>query len=320
MNAPLGAASLRSYASVPSITSMKFLKLLITICAAHVFVATASAQTKPKTNQLGYAGPVASVRTYTVSYWFEYGKLRHGKRKLNSIKRFDMAGHLIQEHVLTYTDTILYQYQYVYDSRARCIEAFGTHDKFVYLPDRRVYIYDPAGNLVTENGFDSQGKLYNKHEYAYDDKRRRIRSTSISYHPEEPHRPHQWTYEYYENGLVKNERAFVDEGGVFQPTDTLGGAHRKFFLYNSANKPATVLLYDASGEFAGMVSTVYDSRENKLEEIQYDSTGGLKDKTKYSYRYDKFGNYVIQKIYRWDAKTGAYHLTEIRYHLFKYRK
>jgi hypothetical protein len=305
--------------TIVRVTSMKFLGFLIAICAAHIFFAAATAQTKTTTNERGYWGPVARVKTETVDYWFEGGKLRHGPRELDSIEIFDSAGRLIQEQSFTDDRAILYEYKYRYDSRGR-IEASGTHSKFTYLADRIVYIYDSMGNLVTENGFDSQGKLVNKNEYAYDERRRKIRWTSKSYHPEEHSRPHQWTYDYYDNGLVKQERAFVDEGGSFRPTDTLGTPQRKFFMYSGPDKPAIVLLYSASGAFAGLESTSYDSHGNELEEIRYDFTGALKDKTKYSYQFDKFGNYVTQKTYEWDAEAAAYLLSEISYQTIEYRK
>jgi len=142
----------------------------------------------------------------------------------------------------------------------------------------------------------------------------------MSYHPEEHSKPHQWTYDYYENGRVKEERAFADEGAGFRPTDSLGAPHRKFFMYNSQNKPSVVLLYNVNGAFAGLEFTIYDDRGNELEEIAYDSTGALKDKTKYTYRFDKFGNSVIQKTYEWDVETETYHLSEISYQFIEYRK
>jgi hypothetical protein len=300
--------------------SNRSLNLLIAICALHISFTAATAQTKTKTNERGYSGSVASVRTDTIKYWFERGKLRQGKRELDSIDRFDAVGRLIQETYFTDDASILYQYKYHYDSRGRRIEASGTHSKFTYLPDRIIYIYDPVGNLVTENGFDSQGKLVNKEDYVYDDKRRKVRWTSMSYHPEEHSKPHQWRYDYYENGFVKEERAFVNDGGGFQPTDSLGGPHRKFFMYNSLNKPAVVLLYNVSGGFEGLESTTYDNRGNELEEIRYQPSGALKDKTKYTYSFDNFGNWVVQKTYEWDSETNRYQLSEISYQIIEYRK
>jgi hypothetical protein len=295
-------------------------KLLIVFCVAFSIVTGVAAQKRIRTNERGYFGPVANVRAETVGYSIEAGKLRQGKRKLDSIEHFDTAGRLIQEQFFTYDGSILYQYKYLYDSMGRRLEASGTHSKFTYLPDRIAYVYDSVGNLVTENGFNSQGKLVNKSDYGYDEKRRKIRRASMSYHPEERSKPHQWTYDYYENGLVKEERAFADEGAGFRPTDSLGAPHRKFIMYNSQNKPAVVLRYNVNDALAGLESIVYDERGNELEETEYDSTGALKNRTKYSYRFDKFGNSVVQKTYEWDSETRTYQLNEIHYQRIEYRR
>jgi len=57
-----------------------------------------------------------------------------------------------------------------------------------------------------------------------------------------------------------------------------------------------------------------------LEDIQYKSDGAIKAKTKYSYSFDRFGNWVVQKAYEWDLDTGSYDLSEISYQTIEYRK
>lgn len=64
------------------------------------------------------------------------------------------------------------------------------------------------------------------------------------------------------------------------------------------------MLYNTSGAFAGLESTVYDGRGNEREEIRYESAGTLKDKTRYSYSFDRYGNWVVQKTYEWDSQNG----------------
>jgi len=297
---------------------MKSLNILIAICAANIFCSAALAQTK--TNERGYSGPVAGVRTETVSYSTDAGTRHRGKRKLDSIEIFDRAGRLIEEKYFTDEGTILWQYKHHYDSRGRRVESSGTHSQFTYLSDRITYRYDSVGNLIAENGFDSAGKLVNRSEYAYDKLRRKIRWTSMSDYPPQNSKPHQWTYDYYDNNLVREERSFLDEGSGLRPTDSLGAPHRKVFMYNSQNKAAFVLLCDVKGAFAGLESTTYDRRGNELEEVRYQPTGVLKDKTKYSYSFDRFGNWVVQKTYEWDSATNKYQLTEISHQIIEYRK
>lgn len=300
---------------------MKFTaKLLFVLYMTFASLVITNAQSKTKQNERGYVGPLFSVRSDTVEYWLDQGRLRHGRRKLDSFERFDKDGRLLEEKHFKDDGSILWEDKYVYDSRGRLVESAGTHSKFVYLPSRRVYRYDSNGNLIEENGFDGNGKLVNKNEYTYDGKGRKIRWTSMSYHAEENSKPHQWTYGYYGNGHLKEERAFSDEGGGFLPTDSLGGPHRKLFMYDSQNKPVLVLLFNANGAFAGVESTVYDRRGNELEEVQYDSDGSLKGKTKYSYRFDQFGNPTVQNTYEWNEESsrGSYYLKEVRYQIIRY--
>ncbi|HYX26991.1 MAG TPA: hypothetical protein VE863_00385, partial [Pyrinomonadaceae bacterium] len=123
------------------------------------------------------------MRTETVSYSTEAGKRHRGKRKLDSFEIFDRAARLIEEKYFTDEGTILYQYKHRYDSQGRRIESSGTHSRFTYLSDRIAYVYDSAGDLIAENGFDPAGKLVNKSDYAYDEKHRKIRWTSFSDYP-----------------------------------------------------------------------------------------------------------------------------------------
>src|SRR5260370_19628171 len=98
---------------------MRSLKPLIGFCVVLSLVTGVAAQTRRKTNERGYFGPVASVRTETVGYSIEAGKLCQGKRKLDSIEHFDAAGRLVHEQSFTDEEAILYQYKYLYNSPGR---------------------------------------------------------------------------------------------------------------------------------------------------------------------------------------------------------
>ena len=129
------------------------------------------------------------------------------------------------------------------------------------------------------------------------------------------------TYSYYESGLVKEECAFSDEGAGFFPTDSLGGPHRKLFLYNEQNKPTVVVLFKANGEFTGLESTRYDRRGNELEASAIWLRWNSKEKTKYVYRFDHFGNPNMQETYEWDAEGhGSYRLREVSHLVIQYRR
>ncbi|HEY0765416.1 MAG TPA: hypothetical protein VGD61_23765 [Pyrinomonadaceae bacterium] len=303
------------------LVSQKLFTLCVSVLFIVVSVVVSNAQNTTKGNGRGYRGPVLSVSTYTVHYNVENGRLRRGRRRIDSIERFTSDGHLHEEKYFTAGGSILWEYRHAFDSNGRLIESVGTRSKFVYLPERKVYEYDSTGSLIAENGYNLKGQLVNKSEFGYDKAGRKIQWTSMSYHPEENLEPHRWTYSYYDSGLVKEECAFSNkDGSGFLPTDSLGGPHRKLFLYNGQNKPAVVLQFKANGEFAGLESTRYDRRGNELEEVRYGSDGTLKDKTKYVYRFDSFGNPIVQETYEWDEGHRSYQLNEVSYLIIQYRK
>jgi len=263
-----------------------------------------------------------SVRSEKVQCRIYNGKIHHGKRVVTSITKFRLDRQLLKETVLTYNNKILYEYEYIYDVDGRLIKSVGTHDEFVYLPNREEYSYDSSGNLAATMGYDANGKLVNKNEYAYDEKNRRIRWTSASYHFEENSEPHQWTYKYDEFGRKTEELAFSDKGSGFAPTDSLGGPHKKIFFYNAQNKPEITLGFKVDGALAELESNRYDSRGNEMEDSKYDSSGQLKAKTKHTYRFDRFGNAIQENKYEWVSgnEKSSYQLTEIRYRIIRYYK
>lgn len=277
-------------------------------------------QSKSERNQRGYFGAVQSVRTESIEFALEEGKLQRGKRKLTSIERFDRQGRLLEDIHLKDDGSILWSDKYIYDSQGRLIESLGKHSKFVYLPDRQTYKYDIQGNLIEVNGYNSSGELVNANEYVYDEKNRKIQWTSMSYHPEENSKPHRWTYAYDEQGRSKEVRAFSNEGGGFKPTDSLGTPHRKLYIYRENDKPEIILLFKVDGSFAGLESRKYDRRGNEVEEIEYNERGLIKKRTKYRYRFDRFGNWIQQNTYEWAEENGkaAYQLSEMSYQIVRY--
>jgi YD repeat-containing protein len=265
----------------------------------------------------GYCDGVQSVQTESANRSTEDS--REDKRTIKSIEHFERDGRLLEDTYLKDDGSILWADKKSYDAQGRLIGTSTAHDRFVYLPDRQTYKYDDKGNLVEENGYDSSGKLVNKDEYVYDEQNRRIQWTSISYHPAEHSRPHRWTYSYDDYGRLKEEQAFSDEGSGFTATDSLGGPHKKIFLYKSTDNPETTLSFKADGTYAGLTSTTYDDRGNPTEEIEYRANGSVKSRTRYTYKYDPCGNWTRRDTYEWIERGigGLYQPVEVSYQIIK---
>lgn len=289
------------------------------VCALSVL---SHGQNKSAGNQSGYVGPVESVRTESVDFFLDKGRLRRGERKVDSTTRFDPRGRILETRSLKDDGSILWGEKHLYDSQGRLKETLLEHARFVYLPDRQTYKYDAKGNLIEELGYDAGGKLVNVSEYVYDEKNRRIQWTSMSHHAEENSKPHRWTYSYDEKGKGTEVRAFSDEGDGFKPTDTLGGPHRRLSVGKDGGEPLTILLFKADGTFAGMTMTLYDRKGEVVKEVEHDEDGSVKSRRRYAYRYDRYGNLTRQSIYRWigDGKGGRFQISEVRYYIIKYRR
>jgi len=267
----------------------------------------------------GYEGRVESVSAYVVEF-DEDGKKR-GKRRINSIERFDRRGCLKEYTAYTDDGSILYSDANSHDAQGLLISTSTKHSPFTYLSDVKFYKYDERGNLIEENGYNNKDELVNKNVYRYDDRNRRIEWLSTSFHPKENSKPHKTTYFYHESGQVKEERFYSDEGAGFRPNDNiLGGAYRKMYLYDEHGKRISTLRFKSDGEFAGMEITRYDHRGNEIEEIEYDANRNLKDKKVYKYKYDRVGNYVEQTTYGLALGGGESQLRieEISYQIIKY--
>lgn len=276
-------------------------------------------QNKSEREQRDYHGAVKTVRTVTVEYSFEDGKLKAGKRELDSIARFDRFGNLLEEVNYDSDGEILWSEKNAF-SNGRLIETVLKHSPYTFLPDKRVYKYDDVGNLIEENGYNLSGKLVNQSIYVYDAQNRKIQWTSMSFHPEERSKPHRWTYSYDEQGRLKEEKAFSDEGNGFMPTDSLGRPHKRVLVYRNLDKWETESYFNTSGAFVKMTKLSYDSRGNEIEDIEYDQNENIKEKIRYEYEFDKLGNWIVEKTYRWNTEDGksSYQLEEIDYRTIKY--
>src|SRR5215467_14405499 len=105
----------------------------------------------------GYEGRVETVRAYIVEF-DEDGKKR-GKRRINSIERFDRRGCLKEYTVFTDNRSILYSDANSHDAQGRLISTSTKHSPFTYLSDVQFYKYDERGNLVERNGYNTKDEL-----------------------------------------------------------------------------------------------------------------------------------------------------------------
>lgn len=296
-------------------------KLIYVIFLSSLFSLSIFAQNKSEREQRDYLGKVKTVRTEIIEYEFDDNdKLKAGRRELDSFERFDETGNLLEE--ISYSDgKILISEKHNY-SGGKLIETFLTHSKYLNLPDKRIYRYDDAGNLIEENGYDADGKLVNQSIYVYDDRNRKIRRTSISYHPGEYSKPHTYTYGDDEKGRLIEEKAFFGKGDELSPTDSLGRAHKRILSYGDSAKWETALYFNTKNELVKKTKLKYDSKGNEIEDITFNPDEKIIEIIRYEYKFDKAGNWIEEKDFRCAVENGKEHcqLEEIHHRKIEYFK
>lgn len=297
-------------------------KLIYTFFLLSLFLYSTNGQNKSERGQRNYFSKVKTVRTETVEFEFDDNKLKSGKREreLDSFERFDETGNLLEE--INYSDgEILVGEKHKY-ANEQLIETLLTHSQFLHLPDKRIYKYDNAGNLIEENGYDLSGKLVNQSIYIYDNQNRKIQWTSFSYHSGENSEPHTYTYIYDEKSRLKEEKAFFGKDIELSPTDSLGRPHKRILFYQNGDKWESESYFDASGKFVKMTKLKRDSKGNEIEDAEYDQNEGLKSLIRYEYQFDKFGNWTEEKDFSCSIENGKQNcqLNEIYYRTIKYFK
>ena len=290
------------------------IRFLVGILLCLSVIAPVLAQTKADREELEYKGKVRNVRTESISFTYDDGKRKAEKRRLDQVETFDIAGNLLRNIVYSSDLSVLYDEKRSFQ-KGRVVETLRKHSPFTYLSDRVLYKYDQAGDLVEENGFDLTGKLVSHHVYEYDNHGRKTQWTSRSYFANEDKRVHRWTYTYDGLGRVRDEKAYIDGGNGFIPTDELGGPHRKLNMYADSTRSNHTVNFNARGVFVGSRVSRYDRKGNELEDIGFDEKGELKEKTRYEYVFDRLGNWTVKRTYEWDFENGKglYRLEEISY-------
>jgi hypothetical protein len=262
------------------------------------------AQVRVSLEQNDLKGPVKSIREYESEYERRGGKLVEGRRKLSSAERYDARGRQLSE--VSYTDDgkILDKTENIYDASGRLVEARVEHDKFVYLPDRRAYVYDARGNVIEEIGLDAQGKRLGKYVYKYDERCRVIEMESSSEGRNQVYNNYRKLYTLDAEGRVIEDATFKVEGGTLKPEDFHLGYQRQVFLYDSQGRKIGTQQFTEEGKLFRTALVRYDDHGDEVEDVEYNSDGSVHKRTAYSYEFDSQGNWVKQVTSEWVKRDG----------------
>ena len=275
---------------------------LVLLFAAQV-AASAQQLITLEANEL--KGPVKRIREYEAEFERAGGRLVEGKRRLSSEEAYDARGRQLSRRVYTDDGELLYGDEHTYDAAGRLAETSVKHSKYVYLPDRRVYVYDAAGNVVEETAFDTQGRRLGRYVKLYDGRCRLTQSDSIAEGENQVFRGHKRTvYTLDANGRMVGEATYTIEGEALKPEDYGLGYQKQIHLYDAAGRRVITQRLTEEGRLFRTLVTRFDAKGNEVESAEYDSDGGVQSRTAYSYVFDARGNWVKQVTSQWVTRDG----------------
>lgn len=282
----------------------------------------ASAQQKKDTEEGELVGPVRVVLEYEAELSRAGGRLVESERRLGSAETYDVSGRRLTYTAYTDGGAILYGDAYVRDAQGRLIEERTEHSPYVYLPDRKTYLYDARGHLVEEVGYDEKGNVLGRYVYKNDEAGNRLECLSVPAGRNLVYRGHKRVYTYDGEGRVITSAGFKPSGQTFVPDDSGLGYHKEIYLYDSAGRRSVTTQFRQDGSLFRVSVSEYDARGNEVAAATYNADGSLREKSRYEYEFDARGNWVRQITSEWVTEGGKsfFTPTEVSYRTIKYFK
>lgn len=285
--------------------SQKFFKISLLLGFILSSILSLCAQ-KSDRESSGLKGFVQSVKEYSAEINFKDGKPVEGRRELDSLKTFDVAGKSGTYYIYTDGGEILYGDTLIYDSSDKLIEKRTVHSKFTYLCDKYVYTYDQAGRLFEETchvtGRGSIGKYINR----YDDAGKLIERERVPIVVDKLYFGENTLerFVYNNQGQLTESSKFVKENGEWKPKNLSTGELKRVDFSNDRTRVSTVLKYDAAGVLKLIEVSSDDDSGNEIETVEYFPDGSVKGGNRYEYQFDKQGNAIKEIDYAWVTEDG----------------
>jgi hypothetical protein len=167
---------------------------------------------------------------------------------------------------------------YKYDSKGNnteesCYEADGT------IKWKELFEYDSKGNLTEVTDFKVNGRFESRFEYKYDNNGNMVEENEYRSDTSQKHK--RITSRYSADGAVVETNRY-NEDGILVFTLKLDREGVK--LTNTS--------YNADGSFKGITTQMFDEHGSEIEEDRFFSNETLNMKYRYTYEYDKEGNWT----------------------------
>lgn len=282
---------------------------------------TADVQTVGAPRVDAYVGPVREVREAEAVFVERRGRRRERGRRLDSVETLDRDGRQLTYTVYTDEGGVLFADRHTYDPSGRLSETRTAHDRFVYLCDRKLYLYGEGGRLAETKCFDAGGRQLGGDLYRYDGRGLKVEEKSYRLAGGDLYfNQHLTRYGYDDAGRLAEESSFVyDEAGV--RADEHGvGYHKKVFAYDDAGRPSETRYLGLDGTLRRVETTTYDRRHNTTGVVTRGPRGELLARVAYSYVFDRRGNWVRQTRTEElaEGESSVFDPVEVTYRTIRY--
>jgi hypothetical protein len=174
------------------------------------------------------------------------------------------------------------------------VEKFNYRIDGVALP-KTTYSYDENGVLLKESHYSAvSGKPYLETIYVYDSQGRL--KEEIGKNIEENKILSRKLYSH-------DEKRNYTEVADYDWNNVLRG--KSGFIWNSQGRVSEILGYSPQGDILGRGLVTYDQKGNVAEMKFSPANGSAEKKEKYTYEFDKRGNWIKKTLYHWLTQEGT---------------
>jgi hypothetical protein len=224
----------------------------------------------------GFRGPVHRV-TQEEGYR-KSGKWQKGTVVIKSYAQYDSSGNRLESGKALYRDDRIEHGSrtwstYRHDPENRRLEAIS-YDEEGSVTGREITDYDSRGRIKESTSFDDLGVIVSRRVYVYDDFLNQ--SEMVSYR----------SYGAVESKTVKR--------------------------YDLIGRPVESRVYHSDGALVSKTISTYDEDGTKEGFVFYDGDGTVQYREAYDFEYDSRGNWIRQRISKWEFGQGSREYLRIR--------
>ncbi len=251
--------------------------ILVFLLAVIIF-GTAEAQMKADWKEYQLKGKVKSLKARETYRYKKNGVFTEWEKTYGRLILFNSTGSKTEFKEFYGNDSLTYRIAYQYNAKEKQAELsyFNREGK---LTGKTTYQYNDKGDKIEERQFTPDGQPDRKYTYGYDE---RANLTEMTGYRKDGTLTSRTSYAYDNKN---NRKALRVE------TPGYASSSREFTYDDKGNISEEIWYNGADGVDFRFVRS-YDGSGNKTQELKYRGRDRLLDMTKWTYEYDKTGNWI----------------------------